>query len=147
MATVDQLYTAIRERKEIAERATAGPWTMRDGWESTLDGLMRCARIANDEHATVIDVSDVDGDIGDLIGRREDFEHIASNSPDRILRDAAEDLATLERHRPRKHDPWLQAEFGDHEWCGACRGNNALPCEEVRSLARRYDINLDGSTE
>lgn len=80
----------------------------------------------------------------------DDAAFIAANDPDRTVRDCAEDLDVLTRH-------------ADHEgrcvtcmeWCECddtalvgdcpCRDNEPHPCPELRSLARRYQIPVDGA--
>lgn len=60
---------AIRAR---AEAATPGPWTMRDGWGPTTDGLMHFTRIANGDHDSVLSA-----DGPDIAGSRANAEFIA----------------------------------------------------------------------
>lgn len=127
----EQLREAIRERQQRALAATPGPWTMRDGWgPAESDGLMRARRIADDQHATVIEP----GDDVDLIGRREDFEYIALESPVAVLRHCERDLKVLQRHGVS----YLCDDCGD-PMCAEC-GHG--PCDEIRDLADAYGIEV-----
>lgn len=98
--SADLLREAAKLMRERAEGATPGPWTMRDGWGPTDDGLMVFARIANDAHETVIAPSGhPDGPDG-LEAKRYDAEHIAYWHP-------AVALAVAD---------WLEAEAKSEAW-------------------------------
>lgn len=141
----ERLETAVRERLALARAATPGPWSQPyevvgepgdDGWW-ILNGAA-----GTDEHAVAVTLP--------YNPRAEaDARLIAANGPDRIVRDCLEDLDVLTRHSPGSYISRLL----DHKpTCVQCSQTNesawmyyrTYPCPDVRSLARRYQIPMDG---
>jgi len=84
----------------------------------------------------------VDGDgslVADVLVGEELAAHIALHDPADALRRYAGELEVLERHAPvppRADDPWAMPD------CTACK--SWWPCPEIRSLASRLGVSVDG---
>lgn len=111
----DRSDATLRERLELAEKATKGPWIKRSrdfqgedgfGWESKptveAEDKMICLFYDRD-----VDADDVDND-------EDDAAHIAASSPD-VVREDIEEILQL-----RKERDWLLREIvntSDRQFC------------------------------
>ena len=110
----DRSDAALRERLDLAEKATKGPWIKRCrdflgedgfGWESkpTVEAEDKMICLFYDRDA---DADDVDND-------EDDAAHIAASSPD-VVRDDIEEILRLraENERLNKEADWLAKTLG-----------------------------------
>lgn len=139
---------ALRERLELAEKATKGPWIKRYrdflgedgfGWESkpTVEAEDKMICLFYDRDA---DADDVDND-------EDDATHIAANSPDVVKADIAEILRLrAENGRLSKEADWLAKTLGvqvkDSFGCVWCWLSESDMCngdctESLRNAARK----------
>lgn len=139
---------ALRERLELAEKATKGPWIKRYrdflgedgfGWESkpTVEAEDKMICLFYDRDA---DADDVDND-------EDDATHIAANSPDVVKADIAEILRLrAENGRLNKEADWLAKTLGvqvkDSFGCVWCWLSESKMCngdctESLRNAARK----------
>jgi hypothetical protein len=119
----ERIEAAVRERMAVAQAATPGPWSV--------DNHTYAETITAGDGYTEVIAGGRWGGEASVFHSTEDAIHIAANDPARILRDCAEDLAALGRHRPDEH----------RQHCFACpSGIDWRKCPEVLSLARRYGI-------
>ena len=110
----DRSDAALRERLELAEKATKGPWIKRSrdfqgedgfGWESkpTVEAEDKMVCLFYDRD---VDADDVDND-------EDDAAHIAANSPDVVKADIEEILRLrAENERLNKEANWLAKAIG-----------------------------------
>lgn len=140
----ERIEAAVRERLALAQAATPGPWSQpyevvgepgNGGWW-ILNGAT-----GTDEHAVAVSLP--------YNPRAEaDARFIAANGPDRIVRDCLVALDMLRRHSRGTYISPLD----DEPTCEHCTHSNesawmcyrTYPCPDVRSLARRYQIPMDG---
>ena len=144
----DRSDATLRERLDLAEKATKGPWIKRCrdflgedgfGWESkpTVEAEDKMICLFYDRNA---DADDVDND-------EDDAAHIAANSPDVVRADIEEILRLrAENERLNKEADWLAKTLGIQlsdscgcVWCwlsefDMCNGNCM---ESLRKAARK----------
>jgi uncharacterized protein DUF6221 len=144
----DRLRADLDRRLAVARAATPGPWA----WEATgqKDNSWGLGTVVGDDGETLLsgDVTDVEGaEVVDAVcyqdnGRLADAAHIALHDPADAIRRYAGELEVLERHTELP-DSWGS--------CATClvedaRGSSmvAWPCPEIRSLASRLGVSVDG---
>ena len=144
----DRSDAALRERLDLAEKATKGPWIKRCrdflgedgfGWESkpTVEAEDKMICLFYDRDA---DADDVDND-------EDDAAHIAANSPDVVRADIEEILRLrAENERLNKEADWLAKTLGaqvkDSFGCVRCWLSESDMCngactESLRNAARK----------
>ena len=144
----DRSDAALRERLELAEKATKGPWIKRSrdfqgedgfGWESkpTVEAEDKMVCLFYDRD---VDADDVDND-------EDDAAHIAANSPDVVKADIEEILRLrAENERLNKEADLLAKTLGvqvkDCFGCAWCWLSESDMCngdctESLRNAARK----------
>jgi ribosomal protein S18 acetylase RimI-like enzyme len=141
MSLHDRIEAAVRERMAVAQAATPGPWAI---WRDLdFQGFYTVG-----DEAGVIAEGEVyiEGEVNPTahVYVEPDAEFIAANDPARILRDCAEDLGVLRRHRPCVGHCETVPEDSHQVWCHRC-STGQLPCPEVLSLGRRCGITEENS--
>jgi hypothetical protein len=127
----ERLAAELARRTAVANAATSGPWTNAD--PMARDGVFAEA---------------VDGFVADCGYERmgpfavHNAAHIALHDPADALRRYAGELEVLERHAPTGNETGV--------WCAHClwlpgRDQPRLyPCPEIKSLASRLGVSVDG---
>lgn len=140
----DRSDAALRERLELAEKATKGPWIKRYrdflgedgfGWESkpTVEAEDKMICLFYDRDA---DADDVDND-------EDDATHIAANSPDVVKADIEEILRLrAENERLNKEADWLagictMGYCANHDLSPICHQERRDCRECIRKTARK----------
>lgn len=152
----DRIAAELDRRLAVANAATPGPWEHVDyagdpnldvAWtESTFRGAGSVITWGEGVEAGAICAPN-----GDLYPRsgyspKDDMAHIALHDPADALRRYAGELEVLDRHAPK-----VRPSSG-RVWCVACNektdvnlyGEVPWPCPEIRSLASRLRVSVDG---
>lgn len=136
-----RINRAIQQQKAVAEAAYVlrpGEWRVvetHDDW-GLPTGLWRIIATTEDAKKRTTRF------VGNHFADEEVAAFSAANDPTTVLRWLGEDLDVLHRHRPHPEDP---------AGCFQCTrlGDELVPypCREIRSLARRHNVAIDGGAQ
>ncbi len=144
MTLHDRIRAVVEERLRLAREATPGPWESSGPdtiAEWSIYATKRGWMVATAEVNSYPESSSPKlrgGITGDEANRNA--AHIAANDPTDAILSAEHALSVLERHKPTDRDA-----FRYGITCAGCPNSaTSFPCIEIRDLATRWRVEVDG---